>query len=191
MILCPNCLHKEMIGAVFCSECGAQLIFEDGLSTNTMPVTAPAEAANVHPDQTQFIDGELSTAELSEQALIGKAAPIPAAPTTGARLALNLLSANKVIPLPESGELILGRVSEGQSVIPDIDLGPYKAYEAGVSRMHATLIISRDHITVMDLESANGTRLNGTLLSPNIPYPVKNGDILTLGKFKIQIVFPK
>lgn len=191
MILCPNCLHKEMIGAVFCSECGAQLIFEEGVPTNTIPVTqAQPMGAQAH-DATQFMDGELSTAELSEQAMIGKAGPPPPAAKTSAKLALNILSANKVLPLPESGEFILGRVSEGQSVIPDIDLGPYKAYEAGVSRMHATLTVSGDRITVMDLESANGTRLNGTLLSPNITYPVKNGDILTLGKFKIQIIFQK
>ncbi len=26
MIICPNCQHKEMSGAVYCSKCGAQLI---------------------------------------------------------------------------------------------------------------------------------------------------------------------
>ena len=26
MIICPNCQHKEMSGAIYCSKCGAQLI---------------------------------------------------------------------------------------------------------------------------------------------------------------------
>lgn len=191
MILCPNCLHKEMVGAIFCSECGAQLVFEEGVPTNTMPVTQMQSSDQTGRDKTQFINGDLSTAELSEQAMIGKAGPVPPASTSSAAFALNIISANKVLPLPESGEFILGRVSEGQSMLPDIDLGPYKAYEAGVSRMHAMLTIDGERITIMDMESANGTRLNGTLLSPNISYPLKNGDILTLGKFKIQVIFRK
>ncbi len=27
MIVCPNCKHQELDGSLFCSECGAQLVF--------------------------------------------------------------------------------------------------------------------------------------------------------------------
>ena len=30
MIICPNCQHKNVAGAMFCAECGAQL---DGVET--------------------------------------------------------------------------------------------------------------------------------------------------------------
>ena len=30
MIICPNCQHKNVTGAMFCAECGAQL---DGVDT--------------------------------------------------------------------------------------------------------------------------------------------------------------
>jgi hypothetical protein len=33
MIVCPNCQHKELPGALFCSECGAQLIGAADAST--------------------------------------------------------------------------------------------------------------------------------------------------------------
>jgi pSer/pThr/pTyr-binding forkhead associated (FHA) protein len=43
-------------------------------------------------------------------------------------------------------------------------------------------------ITVTDLGSVNGTRINGRKITAHIPHPIKNGDILTLGKFKIQVL---
>jgi pSer/pThr/pTyr-binding forkhead associated (FHA) protein len=43
-------------------------------------------------------------------------------------------------------------------------------------------------VLITDLGSANGTRVNGMQITSHIPYPVKHGDILTLGKFKIQIL---
>jgi pSer/pThr/pTyr-binding forkhead associated (FHA) protein len=101
---------------------------------------------------------------------------------------LNIISTGDIIPVMGTKEVTLGRVSEGQPIIPDIDLTPYKAYEAGVSRMHASVRSLDDQVMVTDLGSANGTRINGRQISPHIPYPIKHGDILTLGKFKIQIL---
>jgi pSer/pThr/pTyr-binding forkhead associated (FHA) protein len=45
-----------------------------------------------------------------------------------------------------------------------------------------------DLVVVTDLGSANGTRVNGMQITPHIPYPIKHGDILSLGKFKIQLL---
>ena len=36
MIICPNCHHKELPGALFCSECGARLISLDYLTTQSL-----------------------------------------------------------------------------------------------------------------------------------------------------------
>lgn len=171
MILCPNCLHEEMVGALFCSECGAQLIFSDGVPTSTirpLPDTAPT----------------------SPQKARSGAPPAILEPTSPG-ITLNLLNAGKVIPLGERKEATLGRVSQGQPIIPDIDLTPYKAYETGVSRMHASIKVKEDLTTITDLGSVNGTRINGKKISAHIPYPIKNGDILTLGRFKIQILSSK
>jgi len=33
MIICPNCQHEEMVGSLFCNECGTQLVFPDGIAT--------------------------------------------------------------------------------------------------------------------------------------------------------------
>jgi pSer/pThr/pTyr-binding forkhead associated (FHA) protein len=170
MILCPNCLHKEMVGAVFCSECGAQLVFSEGVPTGVIP--SPSK--------------DLPSYETQEKAK-WKSAP-PSANVLEAKVSLNIVNSGETLPLKSQKEITLGRVSGGQTVIPDIDLTPYKAYEGGVSRMHASIQISEDGVTITDLGSANGTRINGRKITSHISYPIKHGDILTLGKFKIQVL---
>jgi len=176
MILCHNCLHKEMVGALFCSECGAQLIYDEGVPTSTIQKEA------------------FST---EEDALIGLEIPETLRPSSSPRakqskVVLNMISTGDLLSLGGREEITLGRINEGQPVVPDIDLSPYKAYEAGVSRMHASMKIKGEEISIFDLGSANGTRINGRRISPNIPHPLKHGDIITLGKLKIQVLlYPK
>ncbi|MBN1666114.1 MAG: FHA domain-containing protein [Anaerolineales bacterium] len=88
-------------------------------------------------------------------------------------------------------EISLGRATAGQPIVPDVDLNDFEAYEAGVSRLHASLILSSPTIKVQDLGSVNGTRVNGKKLDPYTAAPLNNGDILTLGKLKIQILVRK
>jgi len=39
---CPNCHHNELTGALFCSEFGASLVFQDAVSSS-FPFGAPVE----------------------------------------------------------------------------------------------------------------------------------------------------
>ncbi|MDD2922225.1 MAG: FHA domain-containing protein, partial [Anaerolineales bacterium] len=101
---------------------------------------------------------------------------------------LHLLDTGQVIPLTTKNEFTLGRVSEGQPIMPDVDLSAYQAYAAGVSRLHAVVKRDNDHIVFMDLGSANGSFVNGKRLPPNTEQSLKHGDIVALGKMKIQIL---
>jgi hypothetical protein len=166
MILCQNCLHKEMLGAMFCSECGAQLIYAKGVPTSLVKMT---------------------TSKLKDRQVDVKGPPEPVI-TSDTLISLSIINTGDYVSLSGQSEVSLGRVSEGQPVTPDIDLTPYKAYEAGVSRMHASVRMVDDLVMVTDLGSANGTRVNGMQITPHIPCPIKHGDIITLGKFKIQLL---
>ena len=54
---------------------------------------------------------------------------------------------------------------------------------AGVSRRHAQLIVSDNKITIMDLGSSNGTRVNGgEAIFPNSPVDISAGAMLSIGK---------
>jgi pSer/pThr/pTyr-binding forkhead associated (FHA) protein len=58
----------------------------------------------------------------------------------------------------------------------------------GVSRLHASVRLDGQQVLVTDLGSVNGTRLNGQKIPPHKPCALSHGDILTLGKLKLQIL---
>jgi hypothetical protein len=165
MIICSNCQHQNVSGAVFCAECGAQL---DGIETLT----------------THNITDE----EIAEG--LGKNEPHPEPPSspTNSWISLHLMDSGKILPLATRNEFTLGRLSEGQPIMPDIDLTPYQAYASGVSRLHAVVKRDSGRIFVMDLGSSNGTYLNGRRLNPHMEEDLKHGDVVALGKLKIQVL---
>jgi pSer/pThr/pTyr-binding forkhead associated (FHA) protein len=82
----------------------------------------------------------------------------------------------------------VGRSVEGQAVIPDIDLQSHDAYEQGVSRIHAEVRLEPDGVYIVDLDSANGTLINGKPLEPQQPALVHHGDIIQLGRLRTQLI---
>ena len=88
-------------------------------------------------------------------------------------------------PNPGEDGLIIGRTHGNKQV--DVDLGPYEAAQAGLSRQHARLIKQGQSWLIDDLGSLNGTRVNGTLVTPGLPVPLKNGDIIHCAR--ISFVF--
>ncbi|MFH1185846.1 MAG: FHA domain-containing protein [Chloroflexota bacterium] len=111
----------------------------------------------------------------------------PAAPGDN-WVTLHLLDIGQALPLTDRNEFTIGRVAEGQAVMPDIDLAPYQAYSHGVSRLHAVITRGVDDVYLMDLDSANGTYVNGSRLEPNEECTLSNGDVVALGGLKIQIL---
>jgi hypothetical protein len=167
MIVCPNCGNKEMPGALFCQECGTQFSIINRDPTITIPTSL---ADHLRDEQTE--DDELVVPPTPDDAI----------------LSIFLVETGEVIPLVGLDEYTLGRSSEDQPIMPDVDLAPYHAYEYGVSRLHASIKLSQPYALLIDFGSANGTQLNGQKLSPNKPYPITHGDIFSLGRMKIQLL---
>ncbi|MCI0552321.1 MAG: FHA domain-containing protein [Anaerolineae bacterium] len=165
MIICSNCQYKNVSGAVFCAECGAQL---DGVETLV----------------TQAITDEQIDEELKKKS----PRPEPVSAPSNSWISLHLMDSGKILPLASRNEFTLGRLSEGQPIMPDIDLTPYQAYASGVSRLHAVVKRDNNRVAVMDLGSSNGTYVNGRRLNPHTEEPLSHGDIVALGKLKIQIL---
>lgn len=90
---------------------------------------------------------------------------------------------------PERTEIVLGRVDLGSSPHPDIDLVPLGGIERGVSRRHARLELLENHLYLTDLNSANGTFVNGNRLNPYSPTLLHHGDEVMLGRLAISIGF--
>jgi pSer/pThr/pTyr-binding forkhead associated (FHA) protein len=166
MIICPNCNHNEVPGALFCSECGAQLVFSDTMNTSA-----------IQPD----VDENKSAS-----------GAIPTRPATlksdKSRIIVYLVDTGKFLPQQDRVDFTIGRVSEGQPIVPDVDLSPYQAFENGVSRLHAVVRFHENVLSIMDLGSSNGTHVNGMRLSTNVAHRLAKGDSIALGKFRIQII---
>ena len=103
-------------------------------------------------------------------------------------ISLHLIESGQILPLADRTEFTLGRSAEGQPIVPDVDLSSYNAYANGVSRLHAAIKLVKNQIVVVDLGSSNGTYLNGVRLSPYIETPVTHGDLIYLGKLKMQVL---
>lgn len=78
-----------------------------------------------------------------------------------------------------------------KAALPLTDLQPFSADVFGVSRKHAVLEKDGQHIVLTDLNSSNGTRLNGTLLVPMRRCIVRHGDALQLGGLQLRVRFGK
>ena len=165
MIICSNCQHENVSGTLFCVECGTQL---DGVETLT----------------TQSITQDQITEDLK-----GKSATVePPSSPANSWISLHLMDSGKILPLASRTEFTMGRLTEGQPIMPDIDLTPYQAYASGVSRLHAVIKRESERTVVMDLGSSNGTYLNGRRLNPHTEEVLKHGDVVALGKLKIQVL---
>lgn len=172
MILCPTCHHQELTGALFCGECGARLVVTEAPTTN-----------HIERNQTGLLTFQPRPFS-----------PPPAAPVGAASadaVSLHLIESGMILHLAGQNEFTLGRVAEGQPILPDVDLSPYEAYSQGVSRLHAALKLNNQRVFISDLGSSNGTRVNGQKIMSNVDYPLNHGDVVALGKFKIQVLIRK
>ncbi|MCI0519458.1 MAG: FHA domain-containing protein [Chloroflexi bacterium] len=180
MITCQSCQHEEYIGALFCSLCGIQLHY-----SVEQPISTALYSKDIKPT-TGSMEIRPGSGSIG-----GSQEPLrrpPARVTGGPRVALRIFENEDLIPLEGGAEFTLGRVSGNQPILPDIDLTGYQAYESGVSRLHASIKVTAFDIAITDLGSANGTRVNGQKLTAHEPHPLESGDVLTLGRFRLQIL---
>ena len=108
-------------------------------------------------------------------------APLPVTPylvitDTGLRL--------PVLP-GEASSAIIGRADALTGVFPDVDLLPYGADAAGLSRQHARLTRQDDQYWLEDLNSVNLTYLNDQRLTPDRPVRLKDGDLIRLARLLV------
>lgn len=89
------------------------------------------------------------------------------------------------IELPIDSDVVLvGRASVTDGVYPDLDLAPFDAGNY-VSRRHAFIVRRHGSFVIEDLESTNGTSLNGSQrLVSHAPTPLRHGDEIIFGETK-------
>jgi len=166
MIECPACKHQEFVGSLFCGECGTRLVRLSSSPTMQVPRNRIDQEASVTKP------GTLDVPELEPGAVLG----------------LWVVTTGAVLSLVGRDSYTLGRVIPTEAIIPDIDLSSFRANDHGVSRIHAEIRVDVDGVRVVDLDSANGTLVNGKRLNPQDPARIRQGDIIQLGSLSLQLI---
>ncbi len=166
---CPVCKFLIQPEMKICPNCGANLIGADQLRSTTI---------QLEETEARQLAGEKAI----DDALL---------PESG--IAVYTYKEPKVlIAVQESTEFILGRKTGKTGSLSEsalIDLGPFNGFELGTSRRHALISLKGTGYTIADLESTNGTWLNGERLVPNHSYELKNGSLVRVGKMLLYLVF--
>ena len=167
MNICPSCLHDNMAGILLCGVCG-----------KVMQVRRDDKTLRVEDLPEEFID-RLDALSPDRSGHFGQ----------GNTLVVHFHEADKSLTLRPTKAIIFGRSAAGSLRQSDVDLTPYDAYEKGVSRIHAALDRDEAWLTLVDLGSSNGTRVNGLALRPHEPAVLQDSDVIQMGKLVLSVYF--
>jgi hypothetical protein len=150
---------------------------------DTVPALSPALRAQLKAaSKTDKIDSR--ELHLEAKAIAGNA--LLKNHTT---VAFALIDSEVLLPIHIADRLIIGRLDMEGGEAVDIDLSPYGGRERGVSRRHMVLYRTRYTVSLADLNSTNGTYLNGVRLIPHQPRLLREGDEVRLGNMRFHTYF--
>lgn len=164
MIECPVCHAAHVPNTLFCSECGTYLLDEERQGTDTLEV-----------EQTE------APSPIKRDSAAG------AQPQRTVYIRLRIGESGRMVELPLERPLQLGRLDPSQDVFPEVDLTQDGGAARGVSRRHARIWRRAEAVVVEDLDSVNGTFINGKQLVPYLPEALHNGDQLQLGNLLMAV----
>ena len=201
MIICPNCKEEIEEDSHFCDQCGHELLYcsscgHVGIGRRCTHCGGLMVSADEKEKQSQ--------APREAAAVPGNANAMPGMNAGGAMPGMNVASAPR---RPAEGSQM--PVQKGIPTLtlynPTLDIrmqgvngaiigrrqGPYQQLFEGnmyISGIHAQLIYKPDAgWCIIDKNSSNGTKLNQRDLSPDVPTPMKAGDIVTLANINLQV----
>jgi hypothetical protein len=159
MQICPHCGTENLEGMLYCQKCGVAL--------GPVPISTRQLPDEALPDQRGGTD------------------------RLGADNVVILQVENDETPIVVQlrTELVFGRVTEQSDTTTYINLTPYGAEDKGVSRRHARLLRDGKEVYLMDLNSTNGTQLNGEPLPSSVEKRLRDGDELSLGRLRVYVYF--
>jgi pSer/pThr/pTyr-binding forkhead associated (FHA) protein len=99
------------------------------------------------------------------------------------------LPSGTVLDVSTEREISIGRKTRPSDPVVTVDLHQHEGFQHGVSRFHAMIVAVKGVLNLRDLNSVNGTLLNGHKLSPITSYKIQNGDIITFGTLEIKVEF--
>jgi len=169
---CIQCGARNEGGNAFCTQCGARLEpgGYGGSARTSAPFSSPAnvggEAYGPGEDEVTTVLDDSGDTRLLEQVEEGEPFPV---------LRIKRAEEEEIIPINKP-EFYIGRNREA------VDY--WEADNPSIGRVHAKIIRQDGAYYIVDLESKNGTYLNGERLSSNVPYPLSFKDKIRLANIE-------
>lgn len=161
--LCKECRTPYTVGALFCDECGRNLL---------------ADNKSGGSDEVEiYLRAEPPVETPAEQGVLAS------------NIEFVILNSGRRVTLPLAGEIRIGRMDPNKDTNPNLDLSDDDGAVLGVSRLHASLQSTENGVILVDLGSTNGTYLHEESLAAQIPSRLNNGDIFRLGDMQVQVFF--
>jgi hypothetical protein len=162
-VLCPSCGSDNLPGTLFCLQCGTYLPSGGPLRTEPLPEQVDGDPAEPHR-----VGMEQEEASKMVQ--------------------FNVVVQNtrRTVSLSADREIVVGRLDAAHGIFPELDMTPDSGLEGGVSRRHARIYVREGVCFIEDLDSTNGTFLNGERITPYLPYAFQDGDVLTFGTLRLE-----
>lgn len=157
---CSDCGYENRAGVLVCENCGSDIY--------------------------DILVGEVATKKLKRDVTRDLRLTEP---PSSRPLMLYVSDGSTPLSIERLNNLVIGRVDPETNNTVDIDLTPYNAQNAGVSRKHATLDARQQPPTITDLGSYNGTFVNGERLKVKKPKEIHSGDEIQLGRLKMRLYF--
>jgi hypothetical protein len=154
------------------------------LSTDPKPQTVsyakPQEDGKIKTDYLNLPKAEIG---------LGQRIPTPgtARLTSAWKLRWKIGEENVIMAVED--KIVIGRAMEGGDDSIQFDLTPHGAYHFGVSRMHAILTMNDGYLYLEDLNSTNGTRINGFQVTPKQKYRLRDGDEIEFARLRTTVKF--
>lgn len=103
-------------------------------------------------------------------------------------LAFYFAGSTTQIAVATGEEFVLGRKTEGDTEAM-VDLTHPEGFAMGVSRRHAKIRSAPNGYMITDLNSSNGTWLDGKILPPSQPVELPSGGTIQLGRLKLVAIY--
>jgi len=211
---CAVCGSPIHAGDLFCSSCGAALGKTAVKEEPLMEEPIPFEPAAMPAEETLVIEEVVAEETAPEQVAPAMVCPVCGSNITagqrfcgscGAALAaatvaepiepeavvvstgpyLEVVKSGAQIPLVLQPRLLVGRLDEVSGIEPEVDMTPHGGLDGGVSRRHAHLLYENGAWFVFDLDSTNGTRVNGKEIAPKTRVPLQDGARIEFGEVEV------
>lgn len=191
-LVCAHCGAELQPNNVFCEMCGTRVsVQKTPVAEPNVPALADVRIQQASPIPSTLVTGP-GSAMGGRTVMVGAphamaAPPVPAiARPPRASLIIRASGAALAFPAGQT-KVLVGRQDPVRGIFPEIDLTDHGGDEGGVSRRHAHIAYEDGQFTLEDLNSVNGTFVNGVRVPSGERSPITEGDEIRLGR--VLLVF--